>query len=197
LEELVVNVPKSGVAFARIVSLDNLKVYRGNLQMPQPQRFTAALAILQSLGNILAAYGSVSTKDRLFDSELVELMRDTLEVSKDIIQLGEGLLASQPTADQERDARAKGREQMSEGMATIVTGCLTTLTEKDSYRQSELLRLAETLETTLPSMIAFLPAGTQQEIPVLVQRMIEQEPNAILKERITRISTALHNAKPP
>lgn len=66
--------PTSGAVFARMVSPENLKLSRFGTLTTQ-QRLAAATAILQNLGSIINVYAAATTQKRVFDSELVELMR--------------------------------------------------------------------------------------------------------------------------
>jgi hypothetical protein len=181
----------SGSVFARIISRDNLKLTNDDLLTNQ-QRLVSTANVLQGVSEITAIYVSATTAQRVFDAELVELLRYTLEVSRDVVQLAGQFFASLPPDDPDRDARMKGREQMRDGIASIVGGCIATLAEKDSYRLSELVRLAESLEKTLPEMFSFLPDRTQQEFRVRVRRMSEEEAEPAMKERLVRMSAALN-----
>lgn len=187
--------PTSGAVFARIVSLDNLKLYRSKT-LADPQRVTTAGTLLQNFSQMMVIYGSVSNPKHAFDSELVELFRYTLEVCRDIMPLVEAQAESIPLNDPDRETRLKGREQVREGVASIVSGCLRAITDKANYRASELVRLADTLEQTLPGIIPFLPPSVQQELPIRIQRMVEQEADPGLKQRLTRVGVALGKSKP-
>jgi hypothetical protein len=182
--------PASGPVFARIVSRDNLRLALTSA-LPEEQRLTAAAAIMQNLGQITVVYASATTSSQVFDSELVELMGYLLEVSREMLPLTEAVVASVPVDAPSREARVKGLDQVRQGTAGIASGCLTTLTDKKSYRVSELVRLAETMEKTLPLLMPFLPPGTQQELPILLRRMLEQESDPKLKQALQRVAAAL------
>lgn len=186
--------PISGAVFARIVSQENFRLF-GNGILDKQQSFTAASSLLQGLGQITLVYASATTQERVFDSELVELMRFVLELSREVAERAEAFFASLPTNDPDHDARLKGREQMRQGMARVVIGCLATLAERETYRSSDLVRLAQTLDTTVPLIFSFLPPGAQQELPVRIQRMIEQEPNPSIKERLAHLAAAIGKSK--
>lgn len=181
--------PASGLMFARIVSPDNLSLYNDK---------TAALdlrlqergAILTNLGLLIGLYASVSTAEKVFDAELIELTRLTLQACVDVPQMMDKAMASVSP-----EIRQSSQQQVSEGFAQVVNGCLTTLTEKKLYRTVTLIRLAQALEKTLPAIITTLPPGTQQEIPVRLKQIIEQESDAELKGSLIRVSTALTKAK--
>jgi len=55
-----------------------------------------------------------------------------------------------------------------------------------------LVRLAESLEKTLPEMFSFLPDRTQHEFRVRVRHMSEEEAEPAMKERLVRVSAALN-----
>jgi len=187
--------PISGAVFARIVSRENFKLF-GNDLLSHQQHFIASSGLLQGLGQILIVYATATTQERIFDSELIELMRYVLELSREVVRLADAFAASLPADDPNHDSRMKGREQMREGMARVVTGCLSTITEREAYRSSELVRLAQTLDATVPDIFPFLPPGVQQELNVRIQRMAEDEPNSGIKERLIHLVTTLSKAKP-
>jgi hypothetical protein len=184
------NSATSGGVFGRIVSADNLNLLRVE-PLSSGQRLSAAGLLLQNVSRVLLVYASATTKARVFDSELVELMNYTLEICREMVLLTSSVFSTLPTDDPQREARLKGRDQMRQGMATMVNAFLTSLTEHDTYRSSELVRLAQKFEQTLPTIVPFLPAGSQQELPVRIRRMIDQESDPALKESLVRISAAL------
>ena len=122
-------------------------------------------------------------------------MRYVLELSGEVTRLTDAMFAALPTTDPDYDTRIKGREQMRQGMARVVIGCLDTLASRESYRSSDLLRLAQTLDTTVPVIFSFLLPGAQQELSVRIQRMIEQEPNSSIKQRLLHLAAAIAKSK--
>lgn len=183
----------SGAVFARIVSHDNFKLFENpvlNLQ----QRFKAATAILEGLGQITIVYASATTQERIFDSEMIELMRYVLDISAKVTQLADAFIASLPSNDPDHEVRLKGREQMQQGMARVVIGCLDSLAERATYQSPDLLRLAKTLDTTVPVIFPFLLPGSQQELSLRIPKMIEEEPNPSIKDLLRDLAAAL--AKP-
>jgi hypothetical protein len=181
--------PASGLMFARMVSLDNLSLYN-NKTVALDLRLQERGAILTNLGLLIGLYASVSTAEKVFDAELIELTRLTLETCVDVPQMLDKAMASASP-----EIRQKSQLELAGGFAQIVNGCLTSLTEKQLYRTANLIRLAQTLERTLPAIIPFLPPGTQQEIPVRLKQIIEQESDPELKSNLIRISTAISKAK--
>jgi hypothetical protein len=184
----------SGAVFARIVSHDNFMLFE-NAVLNKQQRFKAATAIMEGLGQITVVYASATTQERIFDSELIELMRYLLELSAKVTQLADAFIASLPANDPDHDARVRGHEQMQQGMARVVIGCLDSLAERASYQSSDLLRLSETLDSTVQVIFPFLLPGSQQELSLRIQQMIEKEPNSSIKERLLHLAAALTKSK--
>jgi hypothetical protein len=186
--------PKSGSVFARIVSLDNLLLSRGNLLDPQ-RRLEGASSIMVTISEITMMYLSATSTERVFDSELIELLRFALENGRDIVHLVLEITAAVKASDPLYETLMKGRQETGKGVAQMVNGSLETLTEKKAYRTSELVRLAGTIEKTLPKLFLILPPGAQQELPIRLKRMIEQESESELKEQLTRIAEVINKAK--
>lgn len=186
--------PTSSAVFGRIVSHENFKVF-GSEELNLQQRFVATSGLLQGLGQILVVYGTASDREGLFDSELIELMRYVLEISREVVERADAFAASLPADDPDHDSRMKGRQQMRDGMARVVMGCLSSLEEREAYKPSDRVRLAQTLETTAPGIFAFLAPGTQQELKLRIQRSAEDEPNSTIKEGLGRLVAALSKAK--
>jgi hypothetical protein len=57
----------------------------------------------------------------------------------------------------------QGLDQMKRGLASVVAGGLKTLTERESYRASELVRLVGYMQETLPQIVLRLPDGSRKE----------------------------------
>jgi hypothetical protein len=69
--------------------------------------------------------------------------------------------------------RMQGLDQMKRGLASVVAGGLQTLTERESYRDSELVRLAGYMQETFPRIVPSLPPGTRTETLLRLERMQE------------------------
>src|SRR5262249_21397092 len=124
-----------------------------------------------------------------------ELLRYMLETSRDLVEMQAAFVAALPKDDPIRESRLEGQEMMRKGLATMISECLDMVTERETYRASEVIRLAQTLETTLPTMYSFLPLAGQQELPLRLKRMIEKEADAALKEQLTRLAAVVVKAQ--
>jgi len=181
--------PVSGAVFARIVSRDSLKLAESEL-VPVESRLLATAEIFWRLNQIAVVYASATTTSQVFDSEVVELFSYILEVSCNMMLLGETVIGSRPADAADRAALLKDREQARQGVATIVRACLE-ITEKKGCRVTELVRLAQAMEKTLPEIAPLLPPEAKQELTVRLQRMLEQESDPGLKKALQHVATAL------
>lgn len=187
--------PTSGALFERMVSADNLALL-ANGDLGGPQRLAAAVSLLQALqGLVSEVYGPAATPERTFDAEILELMRHSLQVSLQMQILMNEIFASLPADDPDRETRMKGWRKSREGFTTLVLSMLVTLTEHDLYRTSELLRLADTLEKMMPDLLPLLTPTARKELPVLLQRMIDEEQDVAIKERLNRIAAIVADPK--
>jgi hypothetical protein len=186
--------PRSGIVFARLVSSANIGFFLTDTTTTDQDRAMALLQVLQNVNRITTIYaGASTTRQQLLDSELIELMRFSLEVSRSVVRLSDRRSTSlAPT-----DATLKAIGQVRQGFASVVSGCLGEFTEQQRglYRTSELVRLAQFLETFLPASMSLLPTATQQEIPVRIQRLLLQERDATLKDYFGHIAVGLELGK--
>jgi hypothetical protein len=182
---------RSGLLFARMTSTRNLELMH-TPELDVRQQLGVAVPLFQALNQVLAVYASASREDAVLDAELVDLLDLTLRATLELVGIADAFFASLPRDDPNSKARLDGRDQMKAGMASIVDGGLTTLTEHGMYRNSELERLARGLQEVLPRLLPSLPPGARQEIPVRLERMISDEPDAAFRVHLRAIASALH-----
>lgn len=186
--------PTSGAIFARIVSRENFRRFGAD-----GERLEATSAILRNFSQVGLIYTSATTSERIFDSELVELARYKIDVYHELIQLWSKYKmiesSDAPLPPNSLDDETESRGKMRKGLAGIFDESLTLLANR-GIQSADRIRLAETLETTLPAVISYLPSATQRQIPVRIQQMTEQEADAEVKERLARIVGALKKVRP-
>jgi hypothetical protein len=93
--------------------------------------------------------------------------------------------------------RMHGLETMKQGLATTVGGCLQTLTERDIYTTAELLRLVGYLQETFPSIIPHLPADSQQETRVRLEKMAHDPAMKDLQPAIGKLLETVKTSQAP
>jgi hypothetical protein len=104
--------------------------------------------------------------------------------------LAETVIGSRPADAADRAALLKDQENAGQRVAAVVRGCLE-ITEKKGFRASELVRLVQAMEKTLPEIAPLLPPEAKQEWAVRLQRMLEQESDPTLKQALQHVAAAL------
>lgn len=191
---------RSGAVFARITSPQNLKIFRDK-SMPLNVRLPQALSYYQASNGILKLYLSAFVEKDARDSELVEMLGSQLRSTVVLIGLLDELLPTIKKDDPKYQVRMQGLEQTKRGLASIVAGCLQTLTERDSYRASELLRLLGYMQETFPSIVPHLTAESRMETMARLEQM-QQDPalkdlKGGLQKLQVKVKAALEPGKAP
>jgi len=161
---------RSGDMFARLTSPKNLEAYK-NKTLPFNARYSQALAYYQSSGQIMLIYTAGFMKKEVRDSELVELMGSVLRTTVIVIDLADEMLPTIKKNDPDYAVRMQGVDQMKRGLASVVAGSLQTLTERKSYRGSELARLVGYMQETFPQIVSWLPPGSRTETLLRLEKM--------------------------
>lgn len=161
---------RSGEMFARLTSPQNLNMYR-NRKLPLETRLPQALIYYQANGQILKFYLTGFAKKEVRDSEMVELLGSLLRSTVVILELVDELLPTIKKDDPKYQVRMQGIEQMKQGLASVVAGGLQTLTEREGYRGSELVRLVECMKETFPIIVPRLLPAARTETLLRLEKM--------------------------
>jgi len=156
------NSSQSGDVFARMTSKSNFKFYE-NSWSPVELRFADGLAGSQGAAEILKLYIAANTKNEVGAMELIELLGLSLRYSKVAIKLTNEFIPSLDKTASDYSVRMDGLAQMKRGLATQVSGCLLSLTERHIYRPVEMKRLIVHMQDTLPDIIPNLTQQSQTE----------------------------------
>ncbi len=183
----------SGDVFHRFVDPGNLTLGR-SVTMDAQMRLQTDAGVMVGVGKLTLLYAGAYKGGLSFDEELVELMVYTLLVSREVIPLADDIVAKIPRDAPDRAVRLEGRDKMSAGLATIVSGCLDSLGAADGFRPAERLRLARALQEHLPALRPHMPAGARQELGVRLRRMAEAETDPAVKEVLERVHAGLPKA---
>ncbi len=181
----------SGVLFGRICDDENLASYRDKkadiLRMADCQLCFKRILLVYVRGHV---------KTQEFGDELVEVMGITLKIAVIMAEKMDEFMATIPKDDPTYPTRRAGMSQMKFGMYQIVTGTLTTLTERESYRVASRLRLAGYLRVTLPDLLPYLTQENQGDVLTHLDQIALKEPNADLKAALEKVSNILQKTKP-
>lgn len=164
--------PRSGKYFARMISPDNLAL-AADQSLPLETRMPQAIAQLQAVTNFMRLYLAGFVKQDVRDCELVELMGASYRVS--VVALGavDEFLPTIRKDDPTYEVRMNGVKRMKGGLAEMVFGGLQTLTERESYRTSELLRLVAHMKKSFPEIVPRLPDSSRTEALLKLEDMLK------------------------
>jgi hypothetical protein len=189
---------RSGAVFSRITSTQNFEIIV-DPSLPISARMPTAMEQMQSLNSIMKTYLAIHAQGAISFSETVELLGASLRLIQRVIPMVEKFATTLYKNDPTYEVRLAGIEQMKVGFAQVVTGTIYTF-EDSSLSLEQRQRLLSYLSETLPQLIAFLPAGSRQEI---VQRLVVLADDAKfgdlqgeLRKLCSQINTELSVAKP-
>ena len=158
--------------FARLTSPQNLDLFK-NRTLPFDIRFPQALNYFQASNEVFKLYLAGFLKRDVRDSELVELMGSEFRSTMVMLELVDEFLPTIQKDDPQYQIRMQGLDQMKRGLASVVAGGLQTLTERESYRGSELLRLVGYMQETFPLIVPRLPPASRSETLLQLEQMQE------------------------
>jgi hypothetical protein len=161
---------RSGEVFERLTSPQNLDLFK-NRTLPLDARFPQALNYFQASNQVLKLYLAGFLKKDVRDSELVELMGSQFRSTVVMLELVDEFVPTIKKDDPKYEVRMQGLDQMKRGLASVVAGGLQTITERESYRGSELVRLVGYMQETFPLIVPRLPPGARTETVLRLKKM--------------------------
>lgn len=174
---------RSGAVFARIISADNLKLFREQ-QLPLESRFPDGLAYMQSHGSILSTYLKVFLKHQCSENEMMELMGSNLRGFHMILDLVDEFWPTLSKDDPSYPARVRGMEQMRSGLGNVVNGSITTLTEDQTYSLAVRLKLLKTCREEFPAIVTRLGHSSQVEVQQRLVKLADDPKLQPLQEQL-------------
>lgn len=182
--------PKSGGVFSRMVNPANLEIAEAKVLDPG-LRLQLEGGITIGVTKVLGVYLTAFQKGARLDDEVAEIMAFTVFVSRRVVVDAEAFFATLPKDDPKRAARNEGRRKMKDGMSEVISGTLTDASNASGLSARARLRLARSLEENVPLVRVHLPAGMQQELPVRVRQLYDDEKDAPVKESFRRLLSSL------
>jgi len=154
---------KSGAVFARLVADDNLAFFR-NRSLPLSSRFPDGLAYFQSQNEILKSYAGALDRGKVSGDDVIDLLAAELSTVQAVLELVDEFMPTIPKDDGKYEVRMHGLQTMRQGLATMVSGVLTALTESQVYGVETRLRLLARCLDTFPHIIPKLTKPSQAEV---------------------------------
>jgi hypothetical protein len=187
---------QSGPVFARLTSPQNLEFAR-NRTIPLDWRMSQALDSTEASNRIHKRYVAAALKNTMGTSELVECLGYQLRAAVVMLDLVDEFLPTMDPKEPDYAARMKGLEQMRQGLAGLVAGGLLTLTERQSYRPAELVRLVGYMKETCPRILAGLSPTSRLEMLTRLEQMNNDARNQDLQPGLGDLLALVRAAKKP
>lgn len=185
--------PNSGSMMRRIVADANFKILHDRA-LPLQSRLGQAVNLSQAVSQLTGVYiDATNNSHEAFDRELVELMSLMVKVNLELWAIADELLSGM-TAE-ERAKRADAIGTMQSGTAQVVDGALTTFTEHEVYRITELRRLATLIANTLPRLIPRLTRESQAEASVHLRKVVAGTVDTPLRAQLEALLKAMEKRK--
>jgi hypothetical protein len=181
--------PASGELFARMTSKQNFDLAKDE-KFPLNQRLGLILQYGASSQLVFIYVGALNAGEN-YDSELIDLTGFQLEWARLLLGIVDEFVPTLDKNDPSYAVRMNGLKTMKQGLAQMVDGCLVTMTEKKTYRISELVRLAGDMEETLPDIMPQLLPASQQEMRKRLKVLVQSEKDPQLRAALGKIDAAL------
>lgn len=163
---------RSGPMFARIVSADNLMFFQSR-SLPLATRFPQALEYGASLNLILKVYLAARVDNKVAGNELIELLGAQLRTVQVQLELVDEFVPTLSKDDPKYPVRMAGLDKMRKGLAELIAGTITTLTEAQFYDVATRAKLLEYCRQTFPNILPKLTAASQQEMLLRLDALID------------------------
>ena len=161
---------RSGSTFARIVTTENHS-FAQNRTLPIQTRFGDFNDYMESTNRILKTYLAAFLKKDMGDSELVELFGAQMRNTVVLFGLLDEFIPTLRNDDPTYQVRMKAVEKMKHGLSIFVSGGFQTLTERNSYRASELTKLVGYMKKTYPAIVPRLTPASRSEVLTRLREM--------------------------
>jgi hypothetical protein len=183
---------RSGTCFARITDKRNLRSFRER-SVPIKTRLPQAMTFAESSKQILKLYMAALLKGAGVRGELIELMGAQLRLMTVMLELAEEFVPTLDKNDPTYPTRIQAAAALKGDLATVVTGCLLTLSE-DPYSIEDRQRLLDYLEETLPSIMPQLLPGARAETLHRIEKLTEDPSLRKLHPALRRLLGRLQGA---
>ncbi len=179
--------------FARIVSADNLNFFRSR-SLPLASRFPQGIDYFDSLNAILKVYLSARVANKVTGDDLIELMGAELRAAQVELELVDEFVPTLSKDDPKYPVRMAGLDKMRRGLAGLLSGAITTLTEVQAYGVGTRANLLGYCRETFPSIVPKLTAASQQEMLRRLDELVEDGSVRELRFGIISLRDEVHAA---
>lgn len=187
------NSPRSGEVFGRLTSLETLPSFRIR-DVPIKTRLMQATDYGDGLKEIWKKYNAAFSNQKVGDAEVVELTGAFLRFLVVELRLVDEFALTLDKNDPKYAVRMRALDNLKVSLAQIVTGLLIMLTERDQYSSTELVRLLDYMQETVPSIAPRLSPDVAKDTVARLQQMEKDQRLKDLQPGLRELLAKVQNA---
>jgi hypothetical protein len=149
------------------------------------------------MNQLMKLYFHAYNQQAVGSSELIELLNAQLKMTAVLVTLMHEFIPTLDPADPTYPVRMQGLAKMRNGTATLVSGCLDTLTERHVYTTVDRQRHLECLEETLPELMLGVPESSRSEFLVRLRSFQQDAQMSDLEPQLSRVTDAVSELVEP
>lgn len=182
--------PKSGEMFARMASAKGLQFYQ-NETLPIASRLSDMAEYMGEASTITKIYMAAFLAGKVGGRELIEFIGGMLQIVAIESELMDGFVRTIPIDDPNYANRLKGMQMVRQGLAEVVAGSLTALTENANFSASERVILLGYQKLYFPIILPRLTDASRMEALTRVKEMCEDDALKELRPAICELRELL------
>jgi hypothetical protein len=139
--------------------------------------------VMDGAKSIMMLYVRAANAGEKVEKELADLLVFQLAVTSSAIGLIEEFIPTIPK-DEKYKTRMEGFAQMKSGLATILDGAITSLSERKLYSNESVARMVRGIREYYPRFASILPQTTKAEFRLKIRNMLAEEKNPDVKREL-------------
>ena len=186
---------KSGKMFARLAAPADSSFYRRR-SLSLGVRLPEALERFQASGALFELYLSAFAAKQVAGADLIELIGALLRNCVIVVEMVDELVATLPKDDPGYQERMAGLDQMRGGLAEVLSGAITGLTEEENTIAARLKSVGY-CRHSFPSIVPRLTAPSRAEVRQRLDAMAAEPQPRELQPQLVQLRDAVHAAMKP
>ena len=170
----------------RLVNTENLSFHH-NRNLPLETRFPDLMNLMDGTKSIMMLYIRAANAGEKVEKELADLLVFQLAVASAAIELTEEFMPTIPK-DEKYKTRMEGFAKMKSGLATILDGAITSLSERTVYSDESVARMVRGIREYYPRFASILPETAKAEFRLKVRNMLAEEKNPAVKRELISLN---------
>ena len=163
---------ESGEVFARLISPENLELFRSK-DVALESRLAQAFIYYEASNQIIDVYRAAFVQKAASETELVELVGAQIRSTARILELIDEILSARKEGDPNREIHEQSLELVKRGLGKIVSGSLELLALRERFRHGELARLLACMQESFPLIVPHLSLKARIETMMRLDELLE------------------------